>query len=1137
MKAKGQWLYTLYDDVNRPVQTGVMTGYGGTPADMQGYLANITPATVADIILPGWDGVTTSYVASNSITMLEGFNVDGATAGVALEIANLAGTGSGALSGTTYTALTYTDYDDYHTTGKSFNGTYAAKPGTGGNDNAENAATTASAVTLGMPTVTRVRVIEDPNNLSSGKWLETVTYYDDKGRAIQVQSDNYKGGVDIISSRYAFTGKVVSSYQVHNNPAGGITGLGIQTDYLYDHADRLLTVTKQVGDDIANKRLISTITYDALGQVKQKQIGQKRDAAGNLTAAVMEDDAYAYNIRGWLKSINRKTDGSGIDINTSAKWFGMDLSYDWGFGSNQYNGNIAGMRWKSSGDQKERAYGYGYDASNRLLKADFTQNDGGWNTTAGIDFSMKMGDGITPGSAYDANGNIKAMWQKGLVGTASDIVDDLAYSYYSGTNKLAAVTDTRSATQLGDFTDNNKTGNDYGYDVNGNLIADKNKSIGTSVGTDVPAGAQDIIYNHLNLPWQLTVANKGSIFYIYDAAGNKLEKRVVEGSKTTTTDYLGGFVYENNHLQFFGHEEGRVRVLRDGSGTTTGYAYDYFLKDHLGNTRTVLTDEFSNQRYLATVEPQYRTTELQLFNDQLAQTARNKSEIPGFDTDPNNTTVTWLKNDGQDGTPKIGPGILLKVMAGDQISISAQAWYRNQDHQPANNTVASNLATQVVNLFTGEVAGAGGHFNATNLGTGTSSLLNAPVQGFVSTEATDDSRPKAFLNWIVLDEEQLKNRTDVSGYRQIPVVGANETYKVLQSGNLTIPVNGYIYIYESNVSSTGVAFDNLSITHTPGPLLEETHYYPFGLTMAGISSKAAGKQQNRFKYNGKELQNQEFSDGSGLELYDYGARFYDPVIARWTTPDPMAELSRRWSPYTYGKDNPIKFIDPDGMFDELYDQKGKKIGEDENGANGRARVVTDSKEAAQVKANTKNNSITQSSSISSGASVSKTALKESLNIIGRTQSKTANDPSGGLHGESSIVMNNGNVLQGASGKAAFINSNNELQADETLPNLPSGSTPADAETTIHSHVTGTILQNGQIYSHDALQPSNTDGGTFKQYGTNIIVGPLGQATATSSTTGGVSINQPGNGVVIYKGGATTPTVTLTIKAVQQILKP
>ncbi|WP_317207569.1 RHS repeat domain-containing protein [Chryseobacterium indicum] len=89
-------------------------------------------------------------------------------------------------------------------------------------------------------------------------------------------------------------------------------------------------------------------------------------------------------------------------------------------------------------------------------------------------------------------------------------------------------------------------------------------------------------------------------------------------------------------------------------------------------------------------------------------------------------------------------------------------------------------------------------------------------------------------------------------------------------------------------------------------IIDVNDYYPFGMNhlKSGNSFFEAGSYKN-YKYNGKELQE------SGM--YDYGARFYMPDIGRWGVVDPLAETSRRWSPYNYAYNNPAFFIDPDGM--------------------------------------------------------------------------------------------------------------------------------------------------------------------------------------------------------------------------------
>ncbi|HLY69362.1 MAG TPA: colicin E5-related ribonuclease, partial [Puia sp.] len=205
------------------------------------------------------------------------------------------------------------------------------------------------------------------------------------------------------------------------------------------------------------------------------------------------------------------------------------------------------------------------------------------------------------------------------------------------------------------------------------------------------------------------------------------------------------------------------------------------------------------------------------------------------------------------------------------------------------------------------------------------------------------------------------------GVTQIPVITGGQTKQTLVA-NLptTIPKNGYLYIYVSNESPQDVFFDNLTIQHHRGPLLEETHYYPYGLPQSGISDQAikTNYAQNKYKYNDKELQSNEFNDGTSLEEYDFGARFQDPQLGIWHNIDASAEKYQNLSPYNYTLNNPINSTDPDGKDAHLEGQEAqdafatlqKQIAEDgynppepdnNGGGNEPNRGATDSIPAAQ----------------------------------------------------------------------------------------------------------------------------------------------------------------------------------------------
>lgn len=121
--------------------------------------------------------------------------------------------------------------------------------------------------------------------------------------------------------------------------------------------------------------------------------------------------------------------------------------------------------------------------------------------------------------------------------------------------------------------------------------------------------------------------------------------------------------------------------------------------------------------------------------------------------------------------------------------------------------------------------------------------------------------------------------------------------------NGTINYN-YEYSLTDHLGNNRVNFD--TSTGSTARQVQTDDYYPFGME----SNSTALGIKNLYLYNKKELQ-------TNLNMYDYGARFYDPVIGRWTSVDPLAEKERRLSPFNYAFDDPMRFTDPDGMWPDL----------------------------------------------------------------------------------------------------------------------------------------------------------------------------------------------------------------------------
>lgn len=407
--------------------------------------------------------------------------------------------------------------------------------------------------------------------LGTSNFKENVNFYDGYGRIIQLQKTQPGLGtysaIERISKGYNLAGELLKTIYKQ------IVGSEIHSlidDYTYDNGGRLIELNKKI--DSEDSKTIFKNTYNELGKIVTEKIGV------TATNALQTID-YLYNIRGWLKGINDVFNSSENDL-FSEKINYYDFLNDLNNNQQQYNGNICSIKWINKQMSNWGAYGFYYDKLNRIKQSEY-----GEYTTAGVFQGVESDKYDENNITYDLNGNIITLNRRGNTLPGIGAIDQLDYTYDG--NQLKKVHDAISPIyERGDFSDRVDNPTEYYYDWNGNMYKDDNK------------GITDITYNYLNLPEKITFNASNYIQYSYDASGSKVQKKVYKAGILNLTEYYAGATTYTipgsttfspaTHLNYIIAENGRL--VKSGSS----FKYEFFLKDHLGNTRVVFTDANSN---------------------------------------------------------------------------------------------------------------------------------------------------------------------------------------------------------------------------------------------------------------------------------------------------------------------------------------------------------------------------------------------------------------------------------------------------------------------------------------------------------------------------------------------------------------
>ena len=754
--------------------------------------------------------------------------------------------------------------------------------------------------TEGLPTGSLIKIL----NSNPAIYLTSITYYNKEGLPVQSWSENMVGGWTKSTIEYNWKGRVTKSTLNIEFEANDDSPVKIENTFEYDKTGRLLKTYQKTGNDA--QILLSELEYNLLDQIIKKKIHKPLGYS-----EFMQIVDYRYNEKGWLTKINNAELAVDYDNEEDYDVFGEELIY-----SNDqllddqinelsttgmtltptFDGSIAMMEWKVKAPESPQnedgfhAYIMRYDEMGRQTNACYaksdafgklTQQQGFWNEKV----SYSMAGNITSIKRYRPN--------------AEDLVPELYDGLdfkYANTNRLTKLRDVANNTTNEEFTqfidpsnglaDVDDTNNpEYSYDIMGRLSHDSNKNF---------------TYSY-NLLGQVAAVDDGpehpDCVFTYDASGSKLKKQVGEN----ITYYIGGAEFKGDgKLISVPTSEGVVRPNDFTGANQPEYVYDYYLADHLGNERVILTDENSPDiTEIATYEPPtLPAEELQFENvsGPITTTPINWPGLSGF-----NQKVISLSTSGY----VMGTSYIAKVKIGERISVNVESYYDSDDpNTTTGQTLLQILGNMLVNI---NIHGQGvlppGE-NGIGVFSNASSTQSMSIANFLNSNISTlyNGQPNANLIYVYFDKRLMV----VPSYSGIVPVGSPNLVNILQMAQRSMPKDGYFFTFVTNQSPRKVFFNNLTIVREQGIIRSVNDYYPYGLTWNNLPSE----ELRNAGYQGKDWQSKE-SDGFSLELYDFHARMYDPTLGRWLVPDPA---NQHFSLYLAMGNRPIQSIDPDGMW-------------------------------------------------------------------------------------------------------------------------------------------------------------------------------------------------------------------------------